>query len=50
MVDINNKLYDYQIGTFYIDVIGECEKMGDYIINVVQSISGTKEDLVPKEI
>lgn len=40
MVDINNKVYDYQIGVFYVDLISECEKLGDYVINVVQA---TKE-------
>ncbi len=34
--DINNHEYDYQLGSFYIDFICECEKIGDYIINVIQ--------------
>ena len=42
IVDINNKLYDYQIGVFYMDLIAECEKLGDYIINVIEA-SGIKE-------
>ena len=42
IVDINNNVYSYQIGTFYIDFISECEKLGDYILNVVQSSSGEK--------
>ena len=37
MADINNKVYDYQIGVFYIDLISECEKLGDYVMNVVQA-------------
>ena len=36
--DINNNLYDYKTGVFYTDLITECEHMGDYIINVVQSV------------
>ncbi|MDH6305947.1 phosphate:Na+ symporter [Parabacteroides sp. PF5-5] len=36
--DVNNKKYDYQDGVYYIDLISECEKMGDYIINVMQAI------------
>ena len=40
--DINNKLYDYQLGVFYMDLISECEKLGDYIINVIE-VSGLKE-------
>ena len=35
--DINNKLYQYQDGVYYMDMLGESEKMGDYIINVVQA-------------
>ena len=42
IVDINNNVYSYQIGTFYIDFISECEKLGDYILNVIQSSSGEK--------
>ncbi len=36
--DVNSKLYDYQDGVYYMDIIGECEKLGDYIINVMQAI------------
>lgn len=36
--DINNKKYDYQVGVYYMDMVGECEKLGDYILNVVQAI------------
>ncbi|MCR5312452.1 MAG: Na/Pi cotransporter family protein [Bacteroidaceae bacterium] len=42
IVDINNKLYDYQTGVFYMDIISECEKLGDYIINVIEA-SGIRE-------
>lgn len=35
--DVNNGLYSYQLGVFYTDFISECEKLGDYIINVVQA-------------
>ncbi len=35
---INNHEYDYQLGSFYIDFICECEKVGDYIINVIQAL------------
>ncbi|MGL4410976.1 MAG: Na/Pi cotransporter family protein, partial [Bacteroidales bacterium] len=33
--DVNNKLYTYQAGTHYMDIIVECEKLGDYVMNVV---------------
>lgn len=35
--DINDGVYGYQLGVFYMDFIAECEKMGDYVINVVQA-------------
>lgn len=35
--DVNSGLYSYQLGVFYIDFISECEKLGDYVINVVQA-------------
>lgn len=34
--DVDAGLYSYQIGVFYIDFISECEKIGDYIMNIVQ--------------
>jgi phosphate:Na+ symporter len=42
IVDVSNQLYDYQIGVYYMDLISECEKLGDYIINVIEA-SGIKE-------
>ena len=41
--DINDHKYTYAIGTMYIDVIGECEKLGDYVINVVEARMGTRQ-------
>ena len=35
---INNKEYEYQAGIFYMDIICEAEKLGDYVINVVEGI------------
>lgn len=36
--NINNGLYDYQAGIFYMDAVADLEKVGDYIINVVDTI------------
>ncbi|MDR1981832.1 MAG: Na/Pi cotransporter family protein [Tannerellaceae bacterium] len=36
--DVNLKKYHYQDGVYYMDMISECEKMGDYIINVMQAV------------
>lgn len=35
--DIDAKLYSYQMSVHYMDVVNDCEKLGDYIINVVEA-------------
>ena len=40
--DINEQKYDYQMGVNYMDIIGDCEKLGDYVINVVEAHSHKK--------
>ncbi len=41
--DVNNHVYTYGIGTIYMDIINECEKLGDYVINVVEARMRTKQ-------
>lgn len=41
--DVDNHEYNYAIGTMYMDIINECEKLGDYIINVVEARMGVKQ-------
>ena len=36
--DINNKKYQYQDGVYYMDIVSEAEKLGDYVLNVVQAV------------
>lgn len=36
--DINARKYQYQDGVYYMDIVGEAEKLGDYVINVVQAV------------
>ena len=43
VVDVNNKEYDYQMGVHYMDIIGECEKLADYVVNVVEARTNVKE-------
>lgn len=43
VIDVNEKNYDYQMGVHYMDIIGECEKLGDYVVNVVEAHSDVKE-------
>ncbi len=35
--DVENGKYSYQLGIYYTDMVSECEKVGDYIMNVVQA-------------
>ncbi|WP_297972080.1 Na/Pi cotransporter family protein [uncultured Bacteroides sp.] len=43
ILDVNNKEYDYQMGVYYMDIIAECEKLGDYVVNVVEASSDVRE-------
>ena len=43
ILDVNNKVYVYQMGVYYMDIIAECEKLGDYVVNVVEASSDVKE-------
>ena len=40
IANLDKNLYSYELGTVLNDLIGECEKAGDYIINVVQARMG----------
>lgn len=41
--DVNNHEYTYAEGTIYIDLVNECEKLGDYVVNVVEARMGTRQ-------
>ncbi len=36
--NVNAKKYEYQAGTFYMDLVEEAEKLADYVVNVVEAI------------
>jgi phosphate:Na+ symporter len=40
MNDVNDHTYTYTISTIYNDFINECEKLGDYVVNVVEARLG----------
>ncbi len=44
--NINNKDYNYQEGIFFMDLIAEAERIGDYMLNVVE---GVKHQFRPTE-
>ncbi|MDD4609080.1 MAG: Na/Pi cotransporter family protein [Bacteroidaceae bacterium] len=46
VLDIDNKKYNYQMGVHYMDIIAECEKLGDYVVNVVEASTDVKEKRV----
>lgn len=41
IVNIEKDDYNYQTGVFYIDIVQELEKIGDFIINISQSLLET---------
>ena len=36
--NIDAKKYSYQDAIYYMDIVSECEKFGDYVINVAQAV------------
>ena len=40
ITSVNEHQYGYAIGTAYIDLVNECEKLGDYVVNVVEARLG----------
>ncbi|MCR5130463.1 MAG: Na/Pi cotransporter family protein [Prevotella sp.] len=43
IIDVNNHEYTYAVGTIYMDLINECEKLSDYVVNVVEARMGIKQ-------
>lgn len=41
--DINNHKYTYAVGTIYMDIVNECEKLADYVVNVVEARMGMRQ-------
>lgn len=39
---IDNKEYNYTDAVYYMDIISECERLGDYVLNVVQAVAEKK--------
>lgn len=46
VADIADGKYSYQMGVYYMDIVNECEKLGDYAVNIIEARTGLKE---PKE-
>ena len=43
IIDVNNHEYTYAVGTIYMDLVNECENLGDYVVNVVEARMGTRQ-------
>ncbi len=43
IIDVDDHKYTYAIGTMYMDIVNECERVGDYVINVVEARTGLKK-------
>lgn len=39
IADVKDNIYSYQASITYMDIIVECEKTGDYIINVIEALN-----------
>lgn len=42
--DVNSHEYTYAMGTMYMDIINECEKLGDFVVNVVEARKGIRKN------
>jgi phosphate:Na+ symporter len=42
--DVKMQVYEYQASVTYMDIIGECEKTGDYIINAVEALNNIEKE------
>lgn len=40
ITSVNDHQYDYAMGTMFTDIVSECEKLGDYVVNVVEARLG----------
>ena len=43
ITDVNNREYTYAVGTIYMDLVNECEKLADYVVNVVEARMGVRQ-------
>ena len=40
VVGVNSHQYSYTLGTLYNDIVADCEKIGDYVMNIVEARLG----------
>ena len=44
IADVNDHQYSYTVGTMYMDIIQECERLGDFVVNVVEARMGVRQN------
>ena len=42
IVGVNSHQFSYTLGTFYSDIVSDCEKIGDYVMNIVEARLGKR--------
>ena len=42
LLNLENNVYNYLTGVYYIDLINECEHVGDFMINISEAIMEIK--------
>lgn len=42
VVAVNDGIYDYQVSVLFMDLVTECERLGDFVVNVVEALADTK--------
>ncbi|MBQ8061616.1 MAG: Na/Pi symporter [Bacteroidales bacterium] len=42
--DVDEGVYSFAVGTVFIDLVRECEKCGDYVMNVVEAKLGKRDN------
>jgi len=47
--DVEEGKYSYQLGIYYTDMVSECEKVGDFIMDVVQAGHSKSNDYEEKQ-
>ena len=40
VIAVNSQQYSYALGTLYNDIVADCEKIGDYVMNIVEARLG----------
>ena len=40
VMGVNSHQYSYMLGTLYYDIVADCEKIGDYVMNIVEARLG----------